>query len=423
MVNGNGGRRRVVVTGLGLMTPVGIDLESSWQGLLEGRSGVAPITLFDATSDFDVRFAAEVKGFEPERYLERKEAKRMDRFAQLAMAVSEEAVRNAGLADRPAGVDFDRVGVIIGSGIGGIATFEEQARIMVERGPKRISPFFVPMFIPDIASGHVSMRYGMRGPNYCTVSACASSAQAVGDAFRIIQRGDADVMVAGGTEATVTPLTIAGFGKMMALSTRNDSPETASRPFDATRDGFVLGEGAGILVLEELEHARRRGVEILGEVVGFGQSADAHHLTAPAPEGVGAQLAMRAALKDAGLATTDVDYINAHGTSTPLNDLNETLAVKSVFGEHAHHLVMGSTKSMTGHLLGAAGGVESVICVLVCRNGLIPPTINFSTPDPACDLNYAHNRQVEQPVRTAISNSFGFGGHNVCLAMQRWDGE
>jgi 3-oxoacyl-[acyl-carrier-protein] synthase II len=423
MMDKRNGGRRVVVTGMGLLTPVGNDVTSAWEALLAGRSGAGPITQFDATEDFDCRIAAEVKGFQVENYLERKEAKRMDRFTQFAMAASQEAVRQARLEDKPGNVDFDRVGVIIGSGIGGIHTFEEQTRIMIERGPKRISPFFVPMFIPDIAAGHVSMRYGMRGPNYCTVSACASSAHAVGDAFRIIQRGEADVMVAGGTEATVTPLTIAGFGNMKALSTRNDSPETASRPFDATRDGFVLGEGAGILVLEELEHARSRGVEIFGEVVGFGQSADAYHLTASAPEGAGAQIAIRAALKDAGVETPDVDYINAHGTSTPINDQNETLAVKAVFADHAYELVMGSTKSMTGHLLGAAGGVEAVISTLVCRTGKIPPTINFSTPDPNCDLNYAHNQLIERPVRVAITNSFGFGGHNVCLALQRWDGD
>ena len=422
MVNQNGTRRRVVVTGMGMITPVGNDLQSTWDALKAGRSGAGPITQFD-TTEFDVRFAAEVKNFEVDRYLDRKEAKRMHRFAQLAMAASQEAVTQAGLADKPANVDFDRVGVLIGSGIGGISTFEDQTRVMLERGPKRISPFFVPMFIPDIAAGHVSMRYGMRGPNYCTVSACASSAHAIGDALRIIQRGEADVMVAGGAEATVTPLTIAGFANMKALSGRNESPETASRPFDATRDGFVLGEGSGIVVLEELEHARSRGAEIYGEVTGFGQSADAHHLTAPAPEGAGAQLAMRAALKDAGIEATDVDYINAHGTSTPMNDLNETLAVKAVFGDHAYNLVMGSTKSMTGHLLGAAGGVEAVICALVCREGVIPPTINFSTPDPACDLNYAHNQLIEREVRVTATNSFGFGGHNVCLTIQRWDGE
>jgi 3-oxoacyl-[acyl-carrier-protein] synthase II len=321
----------------------------------------------------------------------------------------------------PEALDRDRTGVLIGSGIGGIATFEEQARIMVERGPRRISPFFVPMFIPDIAAGHVSMRYGLRGPNYATVSACASSAHAVGDAYRIVERGEAEVMVAGGTEATVTPLTIAGFANMKALSTRNESPETASRPFDATRDGFVLGEGAGVLVLETLEHALNRDAAILGEITGFGQSADAHHLTAPAPYGAGAQLAMKAALRDARIGPADVGYINAHGTSTPMNDLNETLAVKAVFGDHARHVVMGSTKSMTGHLLGAAGAVETVISLLVCRDGTIPPTINFTTADPDCDLDYAHNRRVDRAVDIAISNSFGFGGHNVCLVVRRWD--
>jgi 3-oxoacyl-[acyl-carrier-protein] synthase II len=420
-LNPNG--RRVVVTGLGLVTPVGNDVESTWDALLAGKSGAAPITQFEATEQFDVRFAAEVKAFEPERYMDRKEVRRTDRFAQFAIAVAQQAVEQAGLAEKLGGANPDRVGVIIGSGIGGIATFEDQARTLLERGPQRISPFFVPMFISDIASGLVSMRYGARGPNYATVSACASGAHAIGDAFRIVQRGDADIMIAGGTEATVTPLTMAGFASMKALSRRNDSPETASRPFDAERDGFVLGEGAGCVILESLEHALARGATIYGEVVGYGATADAHHLTAPAPEGAGAQAAMRAALRDAGLDITAVDYINAHGTSTPANDLNETLAVKAVFGEHAYKLVMGSTKSMTGHLLGAAGAVEAVVSTLVCRNGVIPPTINFSTPDPELDLNYAHNAKLERQVAVAISNSFGFGGHNVCLAFQRWAGE
>jgi 3-oxoacyl-[acyl-carrier-protein] synthase II len=409
--------RRVVVTGVGTLTPVGNDVAATWQGLLDGKSGAGPITQFDANQDFDVRFAAEVKGFNPEDFLERKEARRMDRFAQFAIAASQQAMDSAGLSSKPADVDFDRIGVIIGSGIGGIATFEEQARVMVERGPKRISPFFVPMFIPDIAAGHVSMRFGARGPNYCTVSACSSGAHAIGDAFRIIRTGEADAMIAGGTEATVTPMTIAGFANMKALSSRNDSPETASRPFDAGRDGFVLGEGAGVLVLEELEHAQKRGATIIAELMGFGQSGDAYHLTAPAPEGAGAQLAMKAALKDAGIAPTDVDYINAHGTSTPMNDLNETLAVKAVFGEHAYNLVMGSTKSMTGHLLGAAGAVEAVIITKVINENVIPPTINFSEADPSCDLNYAHNGKIEREVNIVASNSFGFGGHNVCLIM------
>lgn len=412
---------RVVITGAGLMTPLGHDVSGTWDALLNGVNGAGPITLFDATPDFEVRFAAEVKGFKPENFMEKKEAKRMDRYAQFAMAASVEAVQNSGLLDNGS-VDKDRIGVLIASGIGGIGTFEEQARIMVEKGPKRLSPFFIPMFIPDIAAGHVSMRFGLRGPNYCTVSACASSAHGVGDAFRIIQRGDADAMVAGGAEATVTPMAIGGFTNMKALSGRNESPDTASRPFDATRDGFVLGEGAGMMVLESLEHAMNRGAEILAELVGFGMSGDAYHLTAPAPEGAGAQLAMKAAVKDAGISLTDVDYINAHGTSTPMNDLNETLAIKAVFGDHAYKMVVGSTKSMTGHLLGAAGALETVICGLVCRHCTIPPTTNFTTPDPACDLNYAHNQRVDRRVNIALSNSFGFGGHNVCLAIRSWQG-
>jgi 3-oxoacyl-[acyl-carrier-protein] synthase II len=412
---------RVVITGVGLVVPVGGDAPTAWQALLSGKNGAARITHFELADDYDVHFAAEVKNFDPSTVMDRKEAKRMDRFAQFAMAASVEAMNDSGLAAQLDELDRDRMGVLIASGIGGIATFEEQARIMVERGPKRISPFFIPMFIPDIAAGHVSMRYGMRGPNYCTVSACASSAHGIGDAFRILQRGEADVMLAGGAEATITPMAMSGFANMKALSTRNDSPETASRPFDATRDGFVMGEGSGMVVLETLEHAQKRGAKILAELVGYGMSGDAYHLTAPAPEGAGAQLAMKRALADAGIETTDVDYINAHGTSTPMNDLNETLAVKKVFGDHAYKLVMGSTKSMTGHLLGAAGAVETVICGLVTQTGKIPPTTNYSTPDPACDLNYAHDGMVERPVRYAISNSFGFGGHNVCLAVKRWE--
>jgi len=411
---------RVVVTGLGLVTPLGIDVQSTWTALQAGKSGAGPITLFEPTEEFDVRFACEVKGFDPEQYMDRKEVRRTDRFAQFALAAAQQAMNQAGFGAGLGDVDGDRVGVLIGSGIGGIATFEEQARVMMERGPQRISPFFIPMFISDIASGLISMRYGARGPNYATVSACASGAHAVGDAYRIVARGEADIMIAGGAEATVTPMTMAGFASMKALSRRNDSPQTASRPFDAERDGFVLGEGAGCLILENLEHARARGATILGEIIGYGRTADAYHLTAPAPEGAGAQLAMRAALRDAGLEPRDVDYINAHGTSTPANDLNETLAIKAVFGEHAYELVVGSTKSMTGHLLGAAGAVEAVISLLVCANGVIPPTINFSTPDPVLDLNYAHNTLLERSVEVALSNSFGFGGHNVCLALRRW---
>ena len=414
---------RVVVTGMGLVTPVGCDVVSTWDALLAGESGAGPITQFDATDDFDVRFACEVKGFAPEDYMDRKEVRRTDRFAQFAIAVAQQAMRHSGLEERLDRMDRDRIGVIIGSGIGGIATFEAQTRVMLERGPQRVSPFFVPMFIADIASGLVSMRYGARGPNYATVSACASSAHAVGTAYRLIERGEADVMIVGGAEATVTPLTMAGFSAMRALSRRNESPETASRPFDATRDGFVLGEGAGALILESLEHAAARGATIFGEIVGFGQTADAYHMTAPAPEGAGAQLAMRAALDDAGLEPSDVQYINAHGTSTPANDLNETLAIKAVFGDHAYRMVVGSTKSMTGHLLGAAGAVETIISILVCQESTIPPTINFTTPDPECDLEYAHGGLMKRAVNIALSNSFGFGGHNVCLAVRRWTGE
>jgi 3-oxoacyl-[acyl-carrier-protein] synthase II len=413
-------RNRVVITGLGLVTPIGNTVRDTWAALLEGRSGGAPITQFDAHDGFSVRFACEVKGFNPAEHLDRKEARRTDRFAQFAIAASDQALEQSDLLSFE-GLDTDRVGVIIGSGIGGIGTFEDQARTMFERGPKRISPFFIPMFILDIASGLVSMRHGLRGPNYATVSACASSAHAIGDAVRVLQRGEADAMIAGGAEATVTPMTLAGFAAMHALSTRNESPQTASRPFDATRDGFVLGEGAGAVILETLEHARGRGARILGEVAGFGQTADAYHLTAPAPGGAGAQLAMRGALDDAGLELVQIDYVNAHGTSTPANDLNETLAIKAVFGDHAYGLVVGSTKSMTGHTLGAAGAVEAVICALVCQNGVIPPTINFTEADPACDLDYAHDGVRERPVRAAISNSFGFGGHNACVVLRRWD--
>ncbi|MEJ2677615.1 MAG: beta-ketoacyl-ACP synthase II [Gemmatimonadota bacterium] len=416
----NGRGHRVVITGMGVVTPLGHDRETTWKALLDGESGAAGITQFDADDRFEVRFACEVKGFDPEQYMERKEARRADRFAQFAIAATQQAIQHAGLDGRTDALNRDRVGVLIGSGIGGIATFEEQSRIYLEKGPRRVSPFFVPMFIPDMAAGLVSMRYGFRGPNYATVSACSSSAHAIGDAFRIIQRGDADMMIAGGAEATITPLTIAGFSNMKALSTRNDAPEKASRPFDGERDGFVLGEGGGTLVLESLEHALNRGATIHGELVAFGQSADAYHMTAPAPEGAGAQVAIRVALEEAGLEPGDIDYINAHGTSTPANDRNETLAVKAVFGQAAYDLVVGSTKSMTGHLLGAAGAVEAVITGLVCANGSIPPTINFTTPDPECDLDYAHHGPVERPVEVALSNSFGFGGHNVCLALRRW---
>jgi 3-oxoacyl-[acyl-carrier-protein] synthase II len=413
-----------VITGVGLLTPVGNDLTSSWKALLAGTSGAGPITQFEATEDYATRIACEVKGFDPSRYLDPKEVKRNDRFVQFAIAVAEEAMASAGLAgpEERAGIPPERMGVIFGSGIGGMYTFEDQTRVLVTRGPKRVSPFFVPMFIPDMAAGMVSIRYGARGPNYATVSACASSGHALGDSFRILQRGDADVMLAGGTEAAVTPLCIAGFSSMKAMSTRNEDPAGASRPFDAGRDGFVIGEGAAALVLETLEHAQARGAPILGEMVGYGASGDAYHITAPEPTGAGARHAIAEALRDAGAAPAEVEYINAHGTSTPHNDAMETRAIKGFFGEHAYRMVVGSTKSMTGHLLGAAGAMEAVICLMVTREGRIPPTINFAQADPECDLDYAHNRMVERPVRLALSNSFGFGGHNVTLAFRRWEG-
>jgi len=425
MSTANYGRKhRVVITGAGLLTPVGNDLDTTWTELLSGTSGAGTITRFDATEDFATRIACEVKGFDPLQYLGAKEVRRADRFVQLAIAAAEEAMESAGLGLPEARKDIppERFGVIFGSGIGGMYTFEDQTRVLVTKGPKRVSPFFVPMFIPDMAAGMVSIRFGAMGPNYATVSACASSGHALGDALRILQRGDADVMLAGGTEAAITPLCIAGFSSMRAMSTRNDDPASASRPFDAGRDGFVIGEGAGATVLETLEHAQARGATILAELAGYGASADAYHMTAPEPTGAGAGFAMLAALRDAGAEPQDVDYINAHGTSTPHNDVMETTAIKSVFGDSAKELVVSSTKSMVGHLLGAAGATEAIICALVTRDGKIPPTINFSDPDPACDLDYAHNRVVEGPVALALSNSFGFGGHNVTLAIRRWEG-
>lgn len=415
--------RRVVITGMGAVTPVGNDVPTAWSALLAGTSGGGPITHFDATEDYPTRVACEVKDFDASSVIDAKEMRRYDRFAQFGLVASAEALAHAGFPDGPGdAVDATRFGVVFGSGIGGISTFEEQHRTMLERGPRRVSPFFVPMFIPDIAAGLISIRFGAKGPNYATVSACASSAHAIGDAFRIVARGDADLMLAGGTEATITPMTVAGFAAMKAMTTRNDEPETASRPFDATRDGFVIGEGSGALVLESLDHALARGATILGEIVGYGATGDAYHITSPPPDHLGAQDAMRLALADAGAEAHDVDYVNAHGTSTPVNDEHETVAVKAVLGERARDIVMGSTKSMTGHLLGASGAVEAIVCAQVLREGRIPPTINFSTPDPACDLEYAHGGMVERDVAFALSNSFGFGGHNVCLALRRWDG-
>ncbi len=412
-------KRRVVVTGMGVLTPVGNDVASTWRALVSGASGAANITKFDA-STWPVRFACELKGFDPLQYMDRKEAKRADHYTQYAVAAAVQAMRDAGLENGTAG-DPDRMGVIVGSGIGGLKSFEEQHDVYRERGQTKISPFFIPMFIADIAAGIVSMRFNAKGPNYATVSACATSAHAIGDAFRTIQYGDADVMITGGSEATVTPMAIGGFANMKALSERNESPATASRPFDATRDGFVMGEGAGVVILEELEHAKARGAKIYAEIVGYGATGDAYHLTAPAPDGEGAQRAMRRALKDAALGVTEIQYINAHGTSTPANDLNETKAIKAVFGESAKDIHVSSTKSATGHMLGAAGAVEFVVCTQVVRECTIPPTINYHTPDAELDLNYTPNTSAKRDVRAALSNSFGFGGHNVSLAVQRFE--
>ncbi len=406
---------RVVVTGLGLVTPLGTTVDETWAGLLAGRSGAGPITKFDPAK-LQVRFACEVKGFDPLQYIDKKEARRYDLFAQFALGAAHQAVAQAGLGGGfPAP---ERTGVIIGSGIGGMQTYEENCVAYLEKGPDRVSPFFVPMFIPDIAAGLVSIRYGLKGPNFCTVSACASSAHAIGEAYRLIKHGDADAMVAGGAEAAITGLTISAFANMKALSFRNDDPVAASRPFDAERDGFVLGDGGAVVILESETHAQARGATILGEVLGYGMSGDAHHITSPPPDGEGAQQAMRSCLADGGIDPKLVDYVNAHGTSTPQGDIAETRAVKAVFGDQARRLVFGSTKSMTGHLLGAAGGLEFIVALLAARCGVIPPTINQATADPECDLDSAPNRKVERPVRVALSNSFGFGGHNVTLAVR-----
>ncbi len=408
---------RVVVTGLGLVTPVGTDVASTWAALLAGTPGAAPITKFDPAR-LSVRFACEVKGFDALQYMDRKEARRYDLFAQFALAAAHQAVSQAGLEGRFP--EPERTGVVIGSGIGGMQTYEENCAAYVLKGPDRVSPFFVPMFIPDIAAGLVSIRYGLKGPNYATVSACASSAHAIGDSFHLIRNGTADAMVTGGAEAAITGLTVAAFSNMKALSSRNDSPETASRPFDRDRDGFVLGDGGAIVVLESLEHAERRGAEILGEVLGYGLSSDAYHITSPAEHGEGAQRAMRLCLADGNVSPADVGYINAHGTSTQQGDVAETEAVKAVFGEHARKLIFGSTKSMTGHLLGGAGALEFAVSLLASRCGVIPPTINQFTADPECDLDSAPNHKVERAVDVALSNSFGFGGHNVTLAVRSW---
>jgi 3-oxoacyl-[acyl-carrier-protein] synthase II len=406
--------RRVVVTGLGLVTPVGNDVESTWSALLAGTPGAAPIKKFDP-SRLSVRFACEVKGFDPLQYMDKKEARRYDLFAQFALGAAHQAVTQAGL-DR--GVpSADRIGVVIGSGIGGMQTYEDNCKAYLTKGPDRVSPFFVPMFIPDIAAGLVSIRYGLKGPNFATVSACASSAHAIGESFNMIRHGVADAMVTGGAEASITGLTVAAFSNMKALSSRNDSPETASRPFDRDRDGFVLADGGAIVVLESLEYAEARGARILGEMLGYGASGDAYHITSPAEHGEGAQRAMRACLADGAIDPARVGYVNAHGTSTEQGDVAETEAVKAVFGDQARKLVFGSTKSMTGHLLGAAGALEFGISLLATTCGVIPPTINQFNADPACDLDCAPNRKVERSVDVALSNSFGFGGHNATVAV------
>jgi len=409
--------RRVVITGLGAVSPVGIGVPATWQGLMEGRSGAGPITLFDP-SDHRCQIACEVKDFAPGDHLDAKAARKMDRFTQFAMVAANEAMRTSELPTD----DADRIGVIIGSGIGGMVVYEDQHNLLIQKGAKRVSPFFIPMMIADMAAGLVSIEHGLKGPNYATVSACASGAHAIADSAMLIAQGLADVMVTGGTEATITPMAVAGFANMKAMSTRNDDPLHASRPFDADRDGFVIGEGAGILVLEELEHAKARGATIFGELMGFGLTGDAYHMTAPAEDGEGAIRSMRLALEMAGMSPEDIGYINAHGTSTPLNDRGEVKAVKAVFGDHAYKLAMGSTKSMTGHLLGAAGGLESVICAMVMAKGEIPPTINQENPDPDCDLDCVPNQGRKQAVDAVLSNSFGFGGHNVSLVMRRLQG-
>ncbi len=410
-------QRRVVITGMGAVTPIGLNIGEIWSSVLEGKGGVAPISNFD-TSEFTTKIAAEVKGFDPLSHFEKKELRRLDSYTQFALVSTREAVLNSK-------IDFDkedktRVGVIVGSGIGGMLSFETEIRKLIEQGPRRISPFFIPTMISDIAAGQISMEFGLKGPNYATVSACATSGHAIGAALRTIQNGDADIMVCGGSEASITPMGIGGFNAMKALSTKNDEPEKACRPFDLNRDGFVMGEGAGILVLEDLEHAKKRNAKFMVEVVGIGFTADAYHLTAPAPGGEGAVRAMRLCISDGKLGPENIQYVNAHGTSTPFNDKNESAAIKTVFGEYANDISISSTKSMTGHMLGAAGAVEGIISSLAIMNNTVPPTINYETPDPECDLNYTPNKPQKREINAAVSNTFGFGGHNACLCFQKY---
>jgi 3-oxoacyl-[acyl-carrier-protein] synthase II len=408
---------RVVITGLGALTPLGNTVEEYWQGLVAGKNGISDVTLFDA-SKHECRIAGEVKGFDPHTYLERKEAKRMDRFAQFAVSASLQALENAKLEISP--LNADQIGVLIGTGIGGLQVLEDQAVILMNKGPDRCSPFMIPMMIANMASGLTAIRTGAKGPNSCTVTACAAGSNAIGDAFRLVQRGYAQAMICGGTEAAITPLSFAGFTAARAMSTRNDDPTHASRPFDRDRDGFVMGEGAGVLIIESLEHAQARGANILAEIVGYGCTCDAYHMTSPSPDGEGAVRAMSLALKDGGITPEMVNYINAHGTSTSANDSTETKAIKQVFGEHAYKLAVSSTKSMTGHLLGGSGGIEAVATVLAVARDRALPTINLANPDPACDLDYVAHTSRPMPIKVATSNSFGFGGHNVTLVFRKF---
>jgi 3-oxoacyl-[acyl-carrier-protein] synthase II len=409
--------RRVVVTGMGCLSPLGADVEETWRGIREGRSGIGPITRFDA-SRLPVQFAGECKNFEPTKVMTTKEARRMDRFQQMAWAASVEAVRDSGLEITPA--NAERVGVVVGSGIGGLETLTEGFRTLFDRGPSRVSPFLITMMVVDLAPGMISIHLGAKGPNFSTVSACSTSAHAIGEAGEIIKRNQADVMVAGGSEAGIVEIGVAGFSQMRALSTRNDDPDHASRPFDAQRDGFIMAEGGGVVILEELEHARARGATIMGELAGYGLSGDASHITDPAPGGEGAARAMKMALQAAGMQPSEIQYLNAHGTSTPVGDRAETAAIKSVYGAWANSLAVSSTKSMTGHLLGAAGAVESVICLKAMQDSFVPPTINYELPDPECDLDYVPNAGRSMELDAVMSNSFGFGGHNVSLVFRRY---
>lgn len=412
-------KRRVVITGLGAVTPIGLDTNEFWDGLISGKNGVAPITHFDA-SKFDTKFAAEVKNFNTENYFDKKSVRRLDPFSQYAIASSVQAINDSQINLEK--LNRERAGVIFGSGIGGILTLQtEHWKYFQENNPSTISPFFVPMMISDLAAGQISIRFGLKGPNYATTSACATASHAISDAFMIIERGSADLMVCGGSEASITEMSIGGFNAMRAISTWNDRYLEASRPFDKDRNGFVMGEGAGALILEEMNHALSRGAKIYAELAGIGLTADAHHITAPAPDGEGAVRSMTIAITEAGLKPEDIDHINTHGTSTPLNDINETKAIKKVFGEHAYKIVINSTKSMTGHLLGAAGGIEAIATILALDKGIIPPTINLDNPDPECDLNYSPHKATKKEIDVAISNTFGFGGHNASLLFKKFE--